>query len=363
MKKTISLFLFICILHILPVHAQYKWFNPLNAEFPVIQNQGWTEEIGHSYVRLPQRAQSVVREAVWNLSRHSSGLSIRFYSNAPQLSVRYGVTGAYSMPHMPATGVSGVDLYAIDSDGKWNFCFGNYAFNDTIQYHYNLIGKEKCPEEGFEYRLSLPLFNSVSWLEIGVPQTSELTFIPLSPEKPIVLYGTSIAHGACASRPGMSWANIVQRKLDYPLINLGFSGNGRLEKELLDLIGEVDARLYILDCLPNLGGREESEICQLIVEAVRQLRKKQKAPILLVEHIGYSNAATDTTRLLNYEKCNKASRKAYGILLSENTDKLYYLTREELNIPVDGWVDYIHPSDLGMQAQATAVERKIREIL
>ena len=32
-------------------------------------------------------------------------------------------------------------------------------------------------------------------MEIGTPEDSELTFIPQSPEKPVVLYGTSIAQG------------------------------------------------------------------------------------------------------------------------------------------------------------------------
>ena len=49
----------------------------------------------------------------------------------------------------------------------------------------------------------------------------------------------------------MTWGMILQRSLGYPLINLGFSGNGRLEKEVLDFICEIDARLYILDCLPT----------------------------------------------------------------------------------------------------------------
>ncbi len=89
-------------------------------------------------------------------------------------------------------------------------------------------------------------------MEIGTPEDSELTFIPQSPEKPVVLYGTSIAQGACSSRPAMAWANILQRSLGYPLINLGFSGNGKLEKEVLNYIIEQDARIYILDCLPNL---------------------------------------------------------------------------------------------------------------
>ena len=95
------------------------------------------------------------------------------------------------------------------------------------------------------------------------PEDSELTFIPQSPEKPVVLYGTSIAQGACSSRPAMAWANILQRSLGYPLINLGFSGNGKLEKEVLNYIIEQDARIYILDCLPNLTPNTEQEVTDL----------------------------------------------------------------------------------------------------
>ena len=46
---------------VLSAHAQWKWLNPLECGFPVIQNQGWTEEIGDRYVRLPQRAEGKVR--------------------------------------------------------------------------------------------------------------------------------------------------------------------------------------------------------------------------------------------------------------------------------------------------------------
>ena len=76
--------------------------------------------------------------------------------------------------------------------------------------------------------------------------------MPLSMEKPVVVYGTSIAQGACATRPGLAWTAILERKLDRPLINLGFSGSGQLEKSVIDLMAEIDAKLYILDCLPNL---------------------------------------------------------------------------------------------------------------
>lgn len=361
MKKLICL-LFCCLLF-LPATAQWKWHNPMEAGFPVIQNQGFTKEIGNSYTRLPERAKGMVSEPLWNLSRHSAGLAIHFYSDAPQIKVRYAVTGSLNMPHMPSIGVSGVDLYSINSDGEWHFCFGNYSFKDTITYTYNNIGKDRYHKQGFEYRLYLPLYNGVKWLEIGIPEDAKLEFIPVSPEKPIVLYGTSIAQGACASRPAMAWGTILQRSLDYPLINLGFSGNGKLAKEVLQFINETDARLYILDCMPNLSNQKEEEVTALAIAAVKQLRGKHSAPILLIEHGGYSNMYTDSTQYKAVVRVNRASRKAYELIQSEGIKDVYYLSREELNIPADGWVDYVHPSDLGMQQQAAAVERKVREIL
>ena len=363
MMRLHKIFLTLVCLTALSAHAQWKWLNPLECGFPVIQNQGWTEEIGDSYVRLPQRAEGKVRKPVWDLSRNSAGLAIHFFSNAPELKVRYQVSGPLNMPHMPTTGVSGVDLYSIDSDGQWRFYFGGYPSGDTLQYHYTNIGKDLYHDRGYEFRLYLPPYNTIKWLEIGVPENDELTFIPVSPEKPILLYGTSIAQGACASRPGMTWGTILQRSLGYPLINLGFSGNGRLEKEVLDFICEIDARLYILDCLPNLTPKSKDEITQLVSDAVKQIRATHSSPSLLVEHAGYSNALADDTKLQDYVRMNEGAKKAFEELQAQGIKDIYYLTREELGLHPDAWVDYVHPSDWGMETQANAVERKVREIL
>ena len=72
-------------------------------------------------------------------------------------------------------------------------------------------------------------------------------------EKPIVFYGTSITHGACASRPGMVHTAILGRWLDMPVVNLGFSGNGRMDQAVGEFLVQVDATAYVIDCLPNMG--------------------------------------------------------------------------------------------------------------
>lgn len=349
--------------------AQTHWYNPMKAGFPVVQNQGFTEankssKISDTYSRLPIESKGKVRKEVWNLSQNSAGLAIYFYSNSPQITVRYGVKGAFGMPHMPSTGVSGVDLYSINSDGKWNICRGSYAFGDTTSFNFTTTKPAQYHKHGLEYRLYLPLYNTIDWLEIGVTEGSEMQFIQQSSEKPILLYGSSIAQGACASRPGMAWSNIMQRNLDYPLINLGFSGNGLLEKDVIDLINMNDARLYILDCIPNLAEQKQSdEIKKRVKDAVNQIRTKHDEPILLIEFAGFSNIEVDTMKYNTVDKSNGASREAYEELMAEKVKNIYYLSREELEISMDGWVDWVHPSDLGMAQQAKAVENKVREIL
>ncbi len=203
----------------------------------------------------------------------------------------------------------------------------------------------------------------MKFLEIGTPQGASFILQPRRTEKPVVVYGTSIAHGACSSRPGMAWANIVRRNLDMPLVNLGFSGNGRLEPELVDLVNELDAAVYVLDCMPNLTQKTEQEVTALVLDAVAKIRAKSNTPILLVEHAGYSNAPTNAAQYELYTRLNRGQRVAFDKLMNEGTPNLFYLTHDQLGFSPDSWVDYVHPSDLGAQKQADAVTAKLKEIL
>ncbi|SHE46411.1 Lysophospholipase L1 [Arenibacter palladensis] len=345
-----------------------SWWNPAESNSLEIEGQAWPGQVASTYHRLPKQAGGVVREAVWNLSKHSAGLSLRFRTNAKSITVRYKVKGNHAMPHMPATGVSGVDLYAKTSDGDWRWFRGKYSFADTIQYKYsNIDPKEKYHDKGREYQLYLPLYNEVEWLEIGVPEDAVMEPLPLRQEKPIVVYGTSIAHGACASRPGMAWTSILGRKMDRPLINLAFSGNGRMEEEVINFITELDAKIFVLDCLPNLGAtidRSLDDVRQLIMSGVKQIRtKRPSTPILLVEHDGYSDGAVDADRYKTYMDLNRIAKEAFAQLKSDGLRDIHLLTKEELNLSMESFVDGTHPTDLGMMEYAFAYEKALREIL
>jgi lysophospholipase L1-like esterase len=368
MRRVIFTYFVVSLL--LHVNAQQKisWWDPASHPEPVIEGQAWLQDGGHYYARLPKEAKETVRSAVWNLSRNSAGLSIRFRTNSSQIRIQYGVAGELSLPHMPATGVSGVDVYAKDGNGAWSWCRGNYSFGDTIKYDFlQLKSQEEYHDWGREYRLYLPLYNTVEWLQIGVEEGKSFEVLPLRLEKPVVVYGTSIAQGACASRPGMAWTNILSRMLDRPVVNLGFSGNGRLEEELIDLMAEQDAKLYVLDCLPNMvpGLGFSPEVTHERIRAcVKQLRQKRPGvPILLTEHSGYSDGALNPKRKSVYKALNKVMKQAFEELLVAGEDQLFLLTREALNLGLESYVDGTHPSDLGMMQYAVAYEKIIRDII
>lgn len=111
------------------------------------------------------------------------------------------------------------------TDGKWKWL----AVGEPTQFPVNSVTLVKnIPEGTREYLLYIPLYNGVLSVEIGVPEGSALRKAAPYREdrKPIVFYGASSTQGGCASRTGMVHTAILGRRFHYPVINLGFSGNG-----------------------------------------------------------------------------------------------------------------------------------------
>ena len=108
------------------------------------------------YDRLPASYKEIVREPVWDLSKHSSGLSIRFLSNSSVITTKWEVLNNFSMDHMPDTGIKGVDLYFKDND-KWQYI--NTGVPVGFNNEYKLV--ENMDNELREYKVFLPLYLSL----------------------------------------------------------------------------------------------------------------------------------------------------------------------------------------------------------
>lgn len=269
----------------------------------------------------------------------------------------------FSSPHMPATGASGLDLFALDDDGNWKWAAGKYHFGDTCQYVFK-NRTEKNNIDVFDFYLYLPLGNKVTWISIGVDEDAKFSFAPRSEKKPIVAYGTSILQGGVASRPGLAWTNILGRNIGKVIVNLGFSGEGKLEAPIFDLMSTVDADMFIIDCMANLPDASYEEVRNRVLYGVKKLRENNKlVPILFAEEADtYGHFYMGKTVKTN-DKSSSVIARVFNELKLSGTKNIFILTNKEIGFDINSTVDGQHPNDIGMMKYAQAYEKMIRSIL
>jgi hypothetical protein len=320
--------------------------------WPGLERKRWFD-------RFPAAAEGKVTDAVWALSRQSAGMIARFRTDATTIWADYTLLlERLALPNMTAIGASGLDLYARDDAGKWRWVGVTRPGARVVR---QAIVAELAP--GFrEYAVYLPLYNGVDNLSIGVPPGAR--FEPIAPrgDPPIVFYGTSITHGASASRPGMVHTAILGRRLDRPVINLGFSGNGRMDAAVGDLLASIDAAVFVIDCLPNMGPADVRLKCVPLVKRLRADRPT--TPIVLVEDRRNTNSWILPTRNQLHTDNHAALRECLAALKKDGVRGLYYLAGDDLlGDDSEASTDGSHPSDLGFVRQAELFERVLRKAL
>lgn len=339
-----------------PAMPELDWHN---VEDFGLEGREWADLKRLRYFdRFPAEVEKKVPAPVWGLSRDSAGMMARFQSDSPTIAVRYTLRNdRLAMPHMPATGASGTDLYAKDEKGTWRWVFCSQPAAKNVES----VLISGISKQNREFQLYLPLYNGVEKLEIGTLKNSSFNGHAPRP-KPLVFYGTSITHGASASRPGMVHTGILGRRLDVPVLNLGFSGNGRMDPGVGEMMGKLDAAAYVIDCLPNMGAELVTERTAPLVKQLRQARPE--TPIVLVEDRRNTNSWILKSRDEYHTANHAALKKAFDELVKSGVKNLYYIEGDHLlGDDSEGTVDASHPTDLGFYRQAGVMEPVIRKAL
>lgn len=316
------------------------------------------------YSRLNASMRDSVRPNLWQLSLCSAGLAVRFATNSTAISCRYNFKLNCHMNHMADTGIKGADLYRLGDDGHWAFvntC--RPSSTDSIQ---QATIVENMDGLMHEYTLYLPLYDGVNWLEIGVDSTAVLQKptcpVPASDRK-LVFYGTSIMQGGCATRPGMCATNILQRRLGLQCVNLGFSGEGKLDLCLARAMASIpEAAAYIVDPVPNCTEQMCDSLAIAFVGILRTLRPE--VPVIMVESPVFPFSRFDASFGDLIARKNAALRRSYEKLAAQNPKGLYYVDSHHLYGDSDEWsVDGIHATDLGFTGYANTLAPVITKAL
>lgn len=249
------------------------WYDAKQAPFTVY---GLCDP-AHSFRRLPEDF-----PILSGFGEECTGGRIRFATDSPYIAIHARLKPDCFPTIMSPCGVSGIDLYRVEADQTETFV--NTFRLPTVESAYGEYeGCLSLPKENREYVLYLPVFMPVLDCKIGISGLSSLSKgTPYRMgEKPVVFYGSSITHGAAASRPGNAYDAIICQRLGVNRLNLGFSGNAKGEPVMAEYIARQDMLAFVLDYDHNTPSPEHLKATHFpFYETVRKAHPQ--VPILMV---------------------------------------------------------------------------------
>lgn len=307
------------------------------------------------------RYQTDIREELLMLGKCTAGGRIRFKTDADCLVVRVSLPVVHQMASMSLSGIIGCDAYLKEN--------GGYIYAGTFMPPRYV--SEVCSCGGYEsfldlrerkmrdITINLPLYNPVSGICIGVNQDAVIEKgDKYTHEKPIVFYGSSITQGGCASRPGNSYEAMLSRWFDTDIINMGFSGNAKAEKEIAEYIANMDMSIFVYDYdhnAPDTGHLERTH--KRMLDIIR--RRHPDIPVIIASRPKWR---------LNEEELHRRQiiLQTYYDAKKNGDQNIFFADGSEFFKGFGGddccTVDGTHPNDLGFYAMALGIADFIKKI-
>lgn len=309
------------------------------------------------YHRLDTAAYPAIPRNVKVLATHSAGLAISFVTNSSKVAAKWCTSSRVPGDNMTGIAVEGMDLY-IKRDDRWQYAGvarpQTHMCSEAVIVEHMAQGEKEC-------LLFLPTYDETLSLEIGIDSGATISSGPIPFKKNILVYGSSIVQGASASRPGLAYPARLSRETGYNFINLGFSGNGKMEQEVADMIAPLPMDAYMLDCVPNPS---PDEVLARTANLVKTIRKYHPhVPIIAIQSVAREKGNFDqeiAARVALKDQYFKQEIEK----LQEQDSNLYLISAEGLlGDDQEGTTDGIHPNDLGFDRMLQKVKPVVMQIL
>ncbi|MEH6305954.1 SGNH/GDSL hydrolase family protein [Olivibacter sp. CPCC 100613] len=359
-KAVFSVWLFLCYFFLSQVaYAQDSLrYIPAN-DLVLLGKPKPTKEI---FQRIQSRESNLMPQAVQDLALNSAGIAVVFETNSSILAAKWTLAEDKYFANMTPIAHSGLDLYCL-KDGKWQYVGVGKPAKDMLNQKQIIISRMDTTTK--QFMLYLPLYNTVSELQIGIEPKSSIGR-PKQPgidtTKRVVIYGSSIVQGASASRPAMAYPAIIQRKLGIDVINLGFSGSAKMEMALAKYLATVSADCYILDCIPN---QTVAQINERALPFIKYLKSQHpKTPIILIESVIRETGYFDQQTGRHVKKQNESIHRVYQLLKEEKYNNIFYIPAAHLTgNDHEAMIDGTHLTDLGFTRMAEVVNRVLEQAI
>lgn len=353
MKRILTL-LFACAALSFSASAQIKFINATELGI-----HGHTKQTDKSpYYRFDHTPYEGFSKAIINHSKCASGLYIVFKTNSSQISASWENVSKRMGDNMTGVAQQGLDLY-IKDNGKWRFAaVGRVSTLPNKNKRTKSLIKNLADGEK-ECLLYLPGWCELTKLEIGIDDWAEIKGLPTPFRHKVVVHGSSITHGASASRPAMAYPALMSRNLGINFINFGFSGQCKMQPQFLEFLKSCEADAFVFDAFSNPSEKQIKERLNNFVEEL--VKAHPGKPLIFIQSPIDQDSDFDTKKYAARMSLTKTAAEMMKVLAKRYKD-VYFLAVPNV-LGTDSTVDNSHPTDLGFDRFLKAYQPKIAKIL
>jgi hypothetical protein len=280
-------------------------------------------------------------------SKYPTGLYVTFKTNSTKVTATWENTPFRIGDNMTGILQLGLDLY-MKQNGKWEMVGVGRVSTSPDRSKRTKVLVKGLPEGKKEFLLYLPGWCEIRSLQIGVNEDATIKGTPSPFKHKVVVHGSSITHGASASRPGMTYAARMSRNLGIDFVNFGFSGNCKMQPQFLEYLKDCKADAFVFDVCSNPTPREIESRLANFVKVLAEAHPKK--PLIFI----------------NTPIPNRDDRRETAAVIMEKMTKRYnnvYFLYEQDVMTTSDTVDTIHPNDLGFDKFINTYQSQIAEIL
>lgn len=315
--------------------------------------------------RMPLDVAEKTSKKVYLLSTNTAGARLRFKTDSTKITVKATYPPMeFSSPRTAALCSAGAYSFDLYADNKFcDILCPKEIVQDGSINHFTIRGGQYEVSYNFEQKklrditLNFPSFVNISDVFIALEEDAAVEEAsPYLDKKRIIFYGSSITHGACASRPSNTYENILSRRMNFDYLNLGFASGAKAEDTIIDYISTLDMSVFVFDYDHNAKTPEFLE--QTHYPALERFRKAQPdTPIIMLSRPNQccgKKEAEERVRII---------RESYQKLVAKGDKNVHFINGQDIFNSHDSemmTVDDTHPSDFGFYCMAEELENVLR---
>ena len=309
------------------------------------------------FERMPYAVAKSISDGVAVQSYEPAGGKVRFSTDSDFVAIRVEAAWITHRPHFTDIEAGGFDLYEDTDEGArlHGVFIPPVGSTDGFESIVRFPDRKKR-----DLTILFPIHACVKKLYVGLRPGSTLDAGKAHiNDIPVVCYGSSITQGTGTSRPGMVYSNILSRRLNLNILNLGFSGQCKGEPGMAEYIGGLSMSAFIYDYDENAPTPEHLQAThEPFFKIIRE--KHPDLPIIMLTRpsIPARNNRHKPFRDVVYQTYNNAIAAGdKNVWLIDGTEYVAQYGGD------DCILDCIHPNDYGYMIMAAQIQKHLETII